>query len=89
MEEITSLREEVKTMIDSADEKTVRMMYAMLEAGAENDWWDALSDEEKNELNQSLEESDKDENLIPYEKFQNEFQSWRKELLSSKGQNKK
>ena len=89
MEEITSLREEVKTMIDSADEKTVRMMYAMLEAGAENDWWDELTNEEKKEIHLSLEESEKDENFIPYKTFQNEFQSWRKELLSSKEQNKK
>lgn len=84
MEEITLLREEVKTMIDKADEKTIRMMYAMLEAGNEEDWWNELNTEERKEIDTSIEESDKEENLIPFETFQSEFNTWRKELLSSK-----
>lgn len=89
MEEISLLREEVKSLIDKADEKTIRMMYAMLEAGAEEDWWDELNEEEKKEIDKAVEESEKEENLIPYETFQSAFKSWRKELLSSKEQNKK
>ena len=89
MEEIISLREEVKTMIDKADEKTIRMMYAMLEAGAEADWWNELSDEEKKEIDKATEESEKDENHIPFKTFQAEFKSWRKELSSSKERTKK
>lgn len=89
MEEITLLREEVKTMIDKADEKTIRMMYAMLEAGNEEDWWSELNNEEKKEIDIAIEESEKQDNLIPYEAFQSEFKTWRKELLSSKEQNKK
>lgn len=84
MEEITLLREEVKTMIDKADEKTIRMMYAMLEAGNEEDWWNELNTEERKEIDTSIEESDKEENVIPFETFQSEFNTWRKELLSSK-----
>ena len=89
MEEITLLREEVKTMIDKADEKTIRMMYAMLEAGNEEDWWNELNNEEKKEIDIAIEESENQNNLIPYETFQSEFNTWRKELLSSKEQTKK
>lgn len=89
MEEIMSLREEVKTMIDKADEKTIRMMYAMLEVDADNDWWNELNDEEKKEMDTAIEESENKDNLVPYETFQSEFNTWRKELLSSKEQTKK
>jgi len=89
MEELSLLREEVKTLIDKADEKTIRMMYAMLEASTEEDWWDKLSDEEKKEIDEAIEESEKDENFIPFEKFQSEFNTWRKELSSSKEQKTK
>lgn len=86
MIETTSLREEVKSMIDNADEKTLRMVYAMLSASAEEDWWNELNIEEKKDLENAIAESEKEENYIPYEKFKNEFDSWRKELLSSKEQ---
>jgi hypothetical protein len=81
MEEINFLREEIKTMIDKADAKTIRMAHAMLEAGVEEDWWNELTNEEKKEIDTAIEESEKNENLIPFETFQNEFQSWRKKLL--------
>jgi len=89
MEEISFLREEVKSLIDKADEKTIRMMYAMLEASTEEDWWNELSNEEKKEIDDAIKESENDENLIPFEKFQSEFNTWRKELLSSKEQKTK
>jgi hypothetical protein len=89
MEEISLLREEVKALIDKADEKTIRMIYAMLEASTEEDWWDELNDEEKKEINGAIEESKNDENLIPFEKFKSKFNTWRKELLSSKEQKTK
>jgi hypothetical protein len=89
MEEIEVLKKEIKTLIDNADEKTIRMTHAMLEASVEDDWWNDLSDEEKNEMDIAIEESEKEENHIPFKTFQSEFNTWRKELLSSKEQNKK
>ncbi len=88
-EDITSLREEIKTMIDKADEKTIRMTYAMLEAGAEEDWWDEMNEVEKKEIDEAIAESENDKNHISFKAFQDEFKSWRKELLSSKEQSKK
>lgn len=89
MEEITLLRKEIKTMIDSADEKTIRIMYAMLEASSDDDWWNELNDKEKKEIEEAMNESVNEENQIPFATFQSEFNVWRKELLSSKEQNKK
>ncbi len=89
MEEIEILKQEIKTMIDNADEKTVRMTYAMLEAGAKEDWWDELNNDEKEEMEKAIEESEKADNHIPLEKFQSDFSQWRKKLLSSNEQNKK
>ena len=81
MEEINLLCEEVKLLIDKADEKTIRMMYAMLEAGSEEDWWNELNNDEKSEIDEAIVESEKEENLIPFEIFKSEFDTWRKELF--------
>jgi thiamine pyrophosphate-dependent acetolactate synthase large subunit-like protein len=62
MEEITTLREEVKSMIDAADEKTLRMMYAMLEVDS-NDWWDEMPEEIKSEVEESIKQADNNEGL--------------------------
>jgi hypothetical protein len=89
MEEIEILREEIKDLLDKADEKTIRMTHAMLEAGAEEDWWDEMNNIEKKEIDEAIAESENQKNHIPFETFQDEFKSWRKELLSSKEQSKK
>lgn len=89
MEKIEILKEEIKDMLNNADEKTIKMTHAMLEASTEDDWWNDLSNEEKNEIDKAIEESEKEENHIPFKTFQSEFNTWRKELLSSKEQNKK
>ncbi len=41
------MRQEVKRYIETADAKVVKMMHAMLEVDADNDWWDSLPDEIK------------------------------------------
>ena len=45
MDPVKKMRSEVKKYIDTADEKVVKMMHAMLEVDAEADWWDAMPDE--------------------------------------------
>lgn len=89
MEEITSLREEVKTMIDNADEKTLRMMYAMLEVNAEEDWWDELEPDQQHEIESAMNESNDANNIVSLETFKQEFEQWRSGLLSSNEQKEK
>jgi hypothetical protein len=39
------LKKQAKKYIDTADEKVVKMVYAMLQANAETDWWDEIGEE--------------------------------------------
>jgi hypothetical protein len=50
------MREEVKLYIETADEKVVQMVYAMLEVDADAGWWESMPDEVKQELEVSLEQ---------------------------------
>ena len=75
MEEIMLLREEVKTMIDKADEKTIRMMYAMLEVEADNDWWETMPDSVKAEVEESIAQADRNEG-ISHDKAIQKLKKW-------------
>ncbi|SFQ17367.1 hypothetical protein [Parafilimonas terrae] len=75
MEEIATLREEVKSMIDAADEKTLRMMHAMLEVDSA-DWWNEMPEEIKSEIQESIKQADSGEGLTHEEamkKIKNAF----------------
>ncbi len=50
MNTVDQMRSEVKKYIDTADEKVVRMVHAMLEVDAEAGWWDAMPDEVRQDL---------------------------------------
>ena len=39
MDEVTEMKNLAKKYLDNADEKTVKMVFAMLEVDAEKDWW--------------------------------------------------
>ena len=56
-------------------------MYAMLEAGNEEDWWNELNNEEKKEIDTAIEESENQNNLIPYETFQSEFKNMAQRVI--------
>ncbi len=58
---IKDIREEVKRYIDHADEKVVKMEYAMLEVDADNDWWETMPDGIKKEVEEALSQADKGE----------------------------
>ena len=50
MDTVKQMKKEVKKYIDAADETTVKMVYAMLEAKQENDWWESLPPKVKTEI---------------------------------------
>ena len=50
--------------IDHADERVVKMMYAMLEKDAETDWYDEMPDEIKAELEESIAQADRGQVMI-------------------------
>ena len=75
MKEVSALRKEVKRYIDTADEKVVKMIHAMLEVEQESDWWDALSEEAKASIDQGLIEA-RSGNVIPHEVVMKKYRKW-------------
>jgi predicted transcriptional regulator len=57
MNEIALMKEQVKKYLDTADEKVVKMVYAMLEVDAQNDWWDDASTEAKASIERGLKDA--------------------------------
>ena len=54
MENLSEMKKRAKKYLDNADEKTIKMVYAMLEVDAEKDWWDDLPDSAKKSIEQGL-----------------------------------
>jgi predicted transcriptional regulator len=54
MSEIAILKKEAKKYLDTADDKVVKMIHAMLEVNAEKDWWDDVPDKAKLSIKKGL-----------------------------------
>ena len=54
MKDIALMKKQVKKYLDTADEKIVKMVYAMLEVDAQKDWWDEVGDEAKASIERGL-----------------------------------
>jgi len=75
MKEVATLRKQVKKYIDTADEKTLKMVNAMLEVQQEEDWWDELPVEVQGEIDEALAELDKGKG-IPHEQVMKKYKKW-------------
>ncbi len=75
MKGVTTLRKEVKRYIDTADEKVVKMIHAMLEVEQESDWWEELSVEAKASIDQGLKDA-KAGRVIPHEDVMKKYRKW-------------
>jgi hypothetical protein len=69
------MRQEVKKYIDVADVKVVKMMYAMLEADAEEDWWDTMPNNIKADVETALVQS-KNGQVTPHNEIKKRYQKW-------------
>ncbi len=69
------LRKQVKKYIDEADDKTVKMVYAMLEASANDDWWDNLPEHVQNNIDESIRQADNGA-LVPHEQVMKKYEKW-------------
>ena len=52
------MRKEVKRYVDKADDKMVKMLYAMIEVEQEDDWWDQLPKKIQAEIDEAITELD-------------------------------
>ena len=69
------MREEVKKYIDTADVKVVKMIHAMLEVDADNEWWDTMPDKVKADVEEALIESEKGQ-VIPHSEIKKRYKKW-------------
>lgn len=68
-------RQEIKKHIETADLKEVKIVHAILEVDAENNWWDTMPDKVKQDVEAALIESDKGL-VIPHEEIQKRYKKW-------------
>jgi predicted transcriptional regulator len=69
------MRKEVKKYVDKADDKVVKIFYAMMEAEQEDDWWDKLPKKVQAEIDEALADLDKG-NGIPHEEVMKKYSKW-------------
>jgi uncharacterized protein HemY len=75
MDPVKKMRSEVKKYIDTADVKVVKMMHAMLEVDAEADWWNAMPDEIRKDVEISIRQADNGE-VLTHEQVKKKYPQW-------------
>ena len=75
MNTVNQMRKEVKKYIDTADEKVVKMVHAMLEVDAEADWWDTMPDEIKADIEIAIRQADKGE-VHSHDEVRKKYPQW-------------
>jgi hypothetical protein len=72
---LKEMRKEVKKYVDKADGKVVKMLYAMMEAEQEDDWWDKLPKKVQAEIDEAIADLDNG-NGIPHEIVLKKYSKW-------------
>ncbi len=75
MQQLKDLRNEVVKYIETADEKTIKMIHAMLEVDAKENWWDEMPDTVKADVEAAMLESDRGEGLS-HEEVKKTYSQW-------------
>ena len=75
--EALELRGLVKNYVNTADERLLRVIKAVVESykGDSLDWWDEMSEDEKKEIEIGLLQSDKGE-VVPHNDVMKAFNRW-------------
>jgi len=69
------LRNSIKKQIDSADEKALKMVRAILEVEQDHDLWDDLSDDAKISIEQGLQDAQQGK-LTPHDEVMKKYKKW-------------
>ena len=75
MDNNTVLRKKVKAYIDKADNKTLKIVHAMLEADQDDGDWDSLPLKLQESIDKSLKEAAEGK-LIPHEEIVKKYSKW-------------
>jgi predicted transcriptional regulator len=71
------LRKQVKTLVEKADEKTLRIIYNLFEMNKQEDWWNEISNEHKSAIKEAMAEADKGK-VIPHSEMEKLYRKWLK-----------
>lgn len=75
MSTVTSLRRDVKKYIETADDRVVKMVHAMLEADKEADFWDELPASVKADVKVAIKQSAQGKGK-PHSEVMKKYQKW-------------
>jgi predicted transcriptional regulator len=75
MDEVTIMKNQAKKYLDNADEKTIKMVFAMLEVDAQKDWWDEISDSAKNSIERGLKDIEMGK-VTPHHEVMKKYKKW-------------
>jgi predicted transcriptional regulator len=75
MNEALLLKKQAKKYIDTADEKVVKMIHAMLQVNAETDWWDDTSDAAKASIAKGLKDAAAGKTK-PHKEVMKKYKKW-------------
>jgi len=69
------LKKEVKKYIDHADDRMLKAVRAMLQSDQEGDWWNIISEEEREAIETGLKEM-KEGKTIPHDEVMKKYSKW-------------
>jgi hypothetical protein len=75
MSTVTSLRRDVKKYIETADDRVVKMVHAMLEADKESDFWDELPAIVKADVKVAIKQSEQGKGK-PHSEVMKKYKKW-------------
>jgi hypothetical protein len=75
MNSVPTLRKAVKKYIETADERVVKMVHAMLEADNETDFWDELPETAKADVKTAIEQAGLGEGK-PHKTVMRKYKKW-------------
>ena len=75
MDEVTIMKNKAKKYLDNADEKMIKMVFAMLEVDAQKDWWDEISDSAKNSIERGLKDIEMGK-VTPHNEVMKKYKKW-------------
>jgi predicted transcriptional regulator len=75
MDEVTILKNKAKEYLDNADEKTIKMIYAMLEVDAQNDWWNDLPEFARDSIQRGLKDAENGK-VTSHKEVMRKYKKW-------------
>ena len=73
------MKKQAKKYLDIADEKVVKMVYAMLEVDTQKDWQDDVSDEAKASIERGLKDAEAGR-VTSHKEVMKKYKKWKSQL---------